>query len=275
MWERKELKARGRAAFKENYWRTVLVAFLMAVFVLGTAAGVSGRTGSEIQDISVPEVSSENGTITVNGQTYDSIEEAITAIGTAEGADPEDIAALNEFVAELREHPEILIAIGAVILGAAALTGLVVGLLRLLVVNPLEVGCQNFFVRNAEAPADLGELGRGFNPYGRNVGAMFLRDLFLFLWTLLLIIPGIIKRYSYRMVPYILADNPGMRGTDAITLSRRMMAGQKWRAFVLDLSFIGWNILSFLTLGLLGLFFVKPYRFCTNAELYYALKEQY
>ena len=275
MWDRKELKARGKAAFTANYWKTVLVAFLLAAFVLGTTASVTAKTNGEIQDVSVPEVSAENGTITVNGQTYDSIEEAITAVGAAEGASPEDIAALNDAVTELQANPEILIAIGAAILGVVALIGAIAGLVRLLVINPLEVGCQNYFICNAEAPAELNALGRGFNPYGRNVGAMFLRGLFLFLWSLLFIIPGIIKAYSYRMVPYILADNPDMKGMEAITLSRRMMDGQKWNAFVLDLSFIGWALLSALTLGLLGIFYVHPYRFCTNAELYHTLKEQY
>lgn len=275
MWDRKELKARGKAAFKANYWKTVLVAFLMTVFVLGTAAGVSGRTSSGIQDVSVPEVSSENGAITVNGQTFDSVQDAIAAVGEAEGADPADIAAMNEAVTGVQEHPEILVAIIIAVLGVVAIVCLIAELLRLLVINPLEVGCQNFFIQNSEAPAELNELSRGFNPYWRNVGAMFLRGLFLFLWSLLFIIPGIIKHYSYRMVPYILADNPGMKGKEAITLSRQMMDGHKWNAFVLDLSFIGWMLLSALTLGILGVFYVHPYIFCTDAELYRVLKEQY
>ena len=76
------------------------------------------------------------------------------------------------------------------------------------------------------------------------------------------------------MVPYILADHPEMSGKEVITLSRQMMNGSKWRAFVLDLSFIGWDILSLLTLGLLGIFYVSPYKCSTNAELYHALKNQ-
>ena len=101
---------------------------------------------------------------------------------------------------------------------------------------------------------------------------MFLQNLFLGLWTLLFIIPGIVKAYSYRMVPYILADNPEMSSTDIITKSREMMNGHKWDAFVLDLSFLGWLILTALTGGILGIFYVYPYIFETNAELYLALK---
>ena len=75
------------------------------------------------------------------------------------------------------------------------------------------------------------------------------------------------------MVPYILVDQPELTATQAITRSRQMMKGNKWRAFVLDLSFILWYLLSALTLGLLGLFFVHPYYEATNAELYQALKD--
>ena len=68
---------------------------------------------------------------------------------------------------------------------------------------------------------------------------MLLKDIFLCLWSLLFIIPGIIKAYSNAMVPYVLADNPELGAKEAITLSHKMMNGSKWRAFVLDLSFIG------------------------------------
>ena len=104
---------------------------------------------------------------------------------------------------------------------------------------------------------------------------MFLRDLFVALWTLLFIIPGIVKMYAYSLVPYILAENPEMSGTEAIKLSNEMMKGHKWKAFVLDLSFLGWLLLSVLTLGLVGIFFANPYVYATDAELYKAIKADY
>ena len=76
--------------------------------------------------------------------------------------------------------------------------------------------------------------------YGNIVLTMFLRDLYIVLWTLLFIVPGIVKSYEYMMVPYILAENPGMDQKEVFQISREMMNGQKWNAFVLDLSFIGW-----------------------------------
>lgn len=108
---------------------------------------------------------------------------------------------------------------------------------------------------------------------GNNIVAGILVGVFTFLWSLLFIIPGIVKSYSYSMTFYILADNPEMSPTDAINESRRMMDGNKWRLFCLDLSFIGWYLLSFLTLGIL-LFWVDPYQMMARAEFYESIKPQ-
>lgn len=97
---------------------------------------------------------------------------------------------------------------------------------------------------------------------------MFLMQLYIFLWSLLFIIPGVIKSYEYMMVPYILAENPGMDRKEAFAISKRMMDGQKWAAFVLELSFLGWIILGVVTCGLLGIFWIQPYINATMTELY-------
>ena len=91
-------------------------------------------------------------------------------------------------------------------------------------------------------------------------------------WSLLFIMPGIIKSCSYAMVPFILADDPSLGAREAITLSRKMMDGNKWRLFVLDLSFFGWMFLSACTFGILDIFYVNPYMHSTHAELYNVLK---
>jgi uncharacterized membrane protein len=108
--------------------------------------------------------------------------------------------------------------------------------------------------------------------YGNIVVTMFMMNLKIFLWSLLFIIPGIIKAYEYRMVPYILAEHPEMSYSEVLEASSRMMDGQKMNAFILDLSFIGWEILNILTMGILGVFFVDPYVRATEAELYLALR---
>ena len=108
--------------------------------------------------------------------------------------------------------------------------------------------------------------------YMNVVKVMFRRDLALTLWGMLFIIPGIYKAYEYRMIPYLLAENPNLSWKEAFSISKEMMNGNKWKAFVLDLSFIGWNLLSILTLGILSIFYVNPYKFSTNAALYEQLK---
>lgn len=101
---------------------------------------------------------------------------------------------------------------------------------------------------------------------------ILLKGLFIFLWTLLLIIPGLIKAYSYSMAEYIAYEHPELTPAQAIRKSEEMMRGHKWELFVLDLTFIGWFLLSILTCGLLFLF-VGPYLQTTHAHFYLSLKE--
>lgn len=145
-------------------------------------------------------------------------------------------------------------------------------LLQVLVFNPLMVGVRRFSLVNAQQPASLDELGSGFGlNYKTNVKTMFMTDLYIVLWTLLFFFPGVVAAYRYRMVPYLLAEHPELSTAEALQKSRDMMKGQKWNAFVLDLSFIGWNLLAGLTFGLLAVFFVNPYKMQTDANLYLAL----
>ena len=110
--------------------------------------------------------------------------------------------------------------------------------------------------------------------FTKNFGNVFiaglLQTLFLSLWSLLFVIPGIVKTYSYAMT-YIMIDNPNLGGNDAITESRKMMDGHKLDLFLLDLSFIGWYILSIFTFGILILF-VAPYHQAARASFYEDLK---
>ena len=101
----------------------------------------------------------------------------------------------------------------------------------------------------------------------------FWKGLFTFLWSLLLIVPGIIKGYAYAMSEYIAAENPDIDPRDALKKSQEMMYGHKWELFVLDLTFIGWFLLSLLTAGLLMLM-VAPYINTAHAHFYLSLKEE-
>ena len=173
----------------------------------------------------------------------------------------------------LSSEEQIAIAIGIFIAGLVVIGIAIV--IKIFLANPIIVGGVSFFKQNvAEPPAPLGLLKTGFQNFGHTFVTMFLRDLYLFLWTLLLIVPGIVKAYSYRMVPYILAENPEMPANEIITRSREMMNGNKWQAFVLDLSFLGWILLGAITLGLGIVFWTGPYIQSTNAALYLKLKGQ-
>ncbi len=161
-----------------------------------------------------------------------------------------------------------------IVLGVLTLAGAFF-FFRLLVGTVVEVGGRRYFTDLAGREAHLGYIGYGFrrNRYGTIVLTMFLRGLFIFLWALLLVIPGIVKAYSYRMVPYLLGENPRMGWRRALELSGEMTDGEKWDIFVLDLSFIGWYILGMMALGV-GVLFVQPYYDAVQGELYKDLREQ-
>lgn len=111
----------------------------------------------------------------------------------------------------------------------------------------------------------------GFGNWLHVVWGMILSTIYIFLWTLLLIIPGIIKSYSYALTPYILVEHPEMSANEAIEESMRLMDGQKFDLFYLQLSFIGWAILSILSLGL-GVFWLIPYQMTAQAAFYRDIK---
>ena len=227
MWIRQDLKAKAKIAFKANYWKCVLVAFL-AMIMQGTASTSGSKQTTE--DI-------------ING---DGIH-----------FDPGTFS------------PVAVLAI----IGGSFLLVLLVIAIDILLINPLIVGCDNFFLNNRrDSETGVGAIAFGFNTnYLNVVKVKFMTDLFIALWTLCLIVPGIIKYYEYRMVSYILAENPDVDYKTAQQMSRQLMDGHKMAAFWLDLSFIGWYILGGLTWNLVNLFWTFPYVQATNAELYIAL----
>lgn len=113
-----------------------------------------------------------------------------------------------------------------------------------------------------------------FGCWGRNVWGMFLVGVFTFLWSLLLIVPGIVRFYAYAMTPYILVDNPELSANQAINMSKQMMKGHKFDLFFLQLSFIGWIFLSIFTFGI-GLLWVMPYMMTAQAAFYQDIKKEY
>lgn len=148
-------------------------------------------------------------------------------------------------------------------------------LLSIIIGAPLVYGLYVIFLElhREGKPIEVGRLFDGFNDFGRIAGTMILMQIYILLWTLLLIVPGIVKSYSYAMTPYILKDEPELKHNAAIEKSMRMMNGYKMKLFMLDLSFIGWALLSILTLGI-GLFFLQPYMATARAAFYENLKAE-
>lgn len=154
--------------------------------------------------------------------------------------------------------------------GIATVVILIVLVAKVFVGNLLKMGGYRFFILNQTAQPGIGTLLDGFcsGHYVNIVLTMFLRDLFTTLWSLLLVVPGIVKHYEYLMVPYIIAENPAMDYKEAFQISKQMMDGEKMEAFIMDLSFLGWYLLSAVTCGLLAIFYVNPYVQASFAEMY-------
>lgn len=147
-------------------------------------------------------------------------------------------------------------------------------LFRIFIGYALEVGAKKYFLESLDDQVNMGQLGYAFKSghYKNIISTMFIRTVMLIGWFLLLIIPGIVKSYAYRMVPYILSENPNMDARQAIDLSEDMTRGHKMEIFILDLSFIGWFILGALLCGI-GIIFVMPYYNTAQAVLYTKLKD--
>ena len=276
MWDRKTLKQRAKEKFKANYWKCVLIGLLLSIIMGGSSGGSSFGTMAqpgfqpgteETEEIEAIDAGEDSDTI-AEGSFDMSMSEDGKLIVTDESGNAKELG--NAGIA----------AVAVAVLIGVLLVFLVVFLLVLVldtfIINPFQVGCYRFFYKNLSEPAKISNLGYGFdNNYKETAKTMFLRDLYLMLWSMLLIIPGIVKGYEYMMIPYLLADDPSMTKEKAFAESRRMMTGQKWNAFVLDLSFIGWSILSIFTLGLLNIFYVNPYKMSAHAALYETLKYGY
>ncbi len=149
-------------------------------------------------------------------------------------------------------------------------------LLWLLFVLPLTYGFELCFLRfsrgREESVREMFQAGFK-EDYGRSLATMLLVNVFVMLWSLLLIIPGIIKWYAYSMTVYIAEDEPQLSAMDCIDKSMAMMKGHKWQLFLLDLSFIGWFLLCLLTFGI-GFLWLVPYQRMTRVQFYEQLKAE-
>ena len=273
MWDRKELKARAKEVVKRNYWTAVVTCFLVAL--------LTGEFGTSIiikQDESLrPNFFINHQNIIENIEIEENIKETLndTQINIIKAIE----ANLNSATKSQKYIFKIWDAINSFQINRTAIgTILIIGailafLFIVFIADPLIVGGKRYFLKARNNNAKIGEIKVIFQKGNLlNIAiTMFLRNIYNALWYLT-IIGGVIKTYEYRMIPYILAENPRIKRKEAFELSKQMMKGNKWKTFILDMSFFGWNFLSVLTLGILSIFYVNPYNAATIAELYATLK---
>jgi uncharacterized membrane protein len=138
----------------------------------------------------------------------------------------------------------------------------------------LQIGYADFLLKQHDGKESrFNDLFSKFDYFGTGFAQRFLRSLYVLLWSLLFVIPGVIKEYGYSMTPFILAEHPNLTASQAISLSEDMMDGHKAELFFLDLSFIGWSFLSALTLNL-GNIALNPYKNAARAAFYRQLQAE-
>ena len=307
MWKRKDLKKRGKAAFFKNFWAAVAVCFILAFTGAEFADSVSF-----IHDFSTDEMAPDGEVVTQvsNVSNWDLMMQWLH-VDTTDGTHPAWATAsvlkpyFDIFTSPV--SPFFALISRSDMASGVSITLAILGTLISLwftvwVISALLVGARRFFLENRTH--DHISIAAMFTPFQRGnwwnvTKAMLLQTVYMVLWMLTLV-GGFIKTYSYRMVPYILAENPQAKPREVIRLSRRMMKGNKWRCFLIDLTFIlQWTVIpSFiaytaafciglatgkillvtsivgLLTGLLSLFFVNAYKAATYAELYIALRRE-
>lgn len=272
MWTRRKLKEKAKAALQRNYWKILLVS-VMLLFLGCEAGGYNFSTSiltrsdsdSSIEEAedAVEEIIVMNGVEVTSGT-----DELVAHITEQSDAKPDDIS-INI------DGEDVIVGLIAIVIFLIVFFFILAVLIvaDIFLINPFDVGGKRFMRKSVEDVAQVKEIAFAYDHSYKNVvKVMFYRDLYTFLWTLLFVIPGIVKMYQYLMVPYILSETPDMDYREALDRSRDMMKGHKWRAFVLGLSFILWDLLGLLTLGMVEIFYVNPYRNLTFAALYDELK---
>lgn len=266
MWTRKDLKTKAKERMSLNYWRSVLVALILTAVAGGGVASAASAFGGGSDSSSISD--EIRYTLSDNGDDEDSASDALDSFEEMMNDDFYLDDGVDDFIA-------IVLIVVVIALVVVLIATVIAVLLRVFLLQPLEVGCKRFFTRNLDDNAQVKEVCFSYDHnYMNSVKIMFFKGLYTFLWTLLFVIPGIIKSYEYKQVPYILAENPDITKEEAFARSKQMMSGNKWKAFVLDLSFLGWEILNTMTIGILGIFYVKPYEYQTEAAFYEALKQE-
>lgn len=290
MWKRKELKKQAKQTIKKNYWTAVVVCFLIAILTGEFGASINGNSAKE-ESLS-PDYAIMQNQLIMNEQIkqeevqkvqerQQKIEEFKNSLtdmqlGIANGVNTNinSMTRSQKYIFKIWDAIKLFMANQTVLAVGLILASITAILYLILIAEPLIVAERKYFLTARKGEnTRMGVMKEIFRrgSWSNVALIMLLKNIYNFLWFLT-IIGGFIKAYEYRMIPYILAENPQMDRKEVFKKSKEMMKGNKWRTFILDVSFIGWIILSILTWGLVGIFYVNPYRVATSAELYEKLK---
>lgn len=290
--DRKSMKVKAKSAFKKHYWMIVVICLFASVF------GVDYTSSTWSLDLAAPTdtVQTSQGTARSSGLT-DILGELVVGnevTARKQAKHNEEQIVRNDTNAVFGRKRGVLSTLinsfssGSVIIsifdavntvvhngGAAVVVPVVLAMIVYIFVwlfirqTYKIVMCRMLLEGRSyrKLPASRFLYPIHTRKWFRMAWIMFVTSAFMFLWSLT-IIGGFIKSYSYRIVPYIVAENPNIGALDAINLSRRMMKGHKWECFVADLTFIGWFLLDSITLGLSGIFYSNGYNAAFFAEYY-------
>ena len=295
MWKRKELKNNARKVIKKNYWTAIVICFLIALFTGEFGTSIMGifPTDDSMDPyyiISHPDTVFESNQPERENEILKRQEEVVEDLKTRkENLNDTELKIVNviesyldsmtksqKFIFKISDSIKSFILDKDVLGIGLAVMSILSLAFSIFIANPLIVALRRYFIKARKKQSTKINVVLDIfkkESWIRVAITMFLKDVFTILWFLT-IIGGFIKMYEYAMIPYILGDNPKMKWKEAFKLSKQMMKGNKWKLFVLDLSFIGWEILSLFTFGLLNIFYVNPYKVATNVELYEVLKKE-
>ena len=171
---------------------------------------------------------------------------------------------------ELARLPEAIRNVIVMLMGGAA----ILGFIQFIIGGVVELGYSRFLLNlHDDQEAGVSDLFSQFDRFADGFCLALLRALFVALWSLLLVIPGIVASYGYSMAGFLMTENPNMTATEALRASKELMRGHKFELFCLDISFIGWAILAVFTLGIGGLW-LTPYENASRAAFYRELVGQ-
>lgn len=243
-----DYRAAGRRALKGRWATAIVTTFvgaLLGAHTLGLANLTTSATGAA-------------GGNALEDRATQLVEGGAQAASWWQQTEANLLRLMYEFVYEYR-----------MILAAFASALFIYSIVVLVFGGAVDLGLKNYYIRSLQndRKAGFGTLFSRFGIFGRAFLLQLLISVFVALWSLLFVIPGIIAAYRYAMAPYILAQNPGMGVIQALGRSKQMMSGRKWRLFCLHASYIGWFFVGALTLGV-GFLWVGPYLCAGQAAFY-------